>query len=383
MHASAATKAERIDYAALAASFDQGIESTLRGFRPPDAPEWLDGWVDDEDQVRSILNIFEAAAVAGIRELEVAITGPLAESIDRDRLERTLASVGEFQVVDARDGIELYMRLGDGAISGHVSDALAGHLRKAPSTPFEEPSELLDRSFDVGPYERSIASLLKDCPHRGELGRVANQTLIVATEQDARLSVLVDANHIVRKAAHEGGDDMQRALLEALCGLIEGRPLLDSAYHAAQYLDEQLRDKHAARAVPGIAAPHNSHPALGMVERLARTLLDDYRSSQGYHEILSCYDVGPGNDWRSLADDERMERVQAVLDAAAPDLGLPRVLCTAAPANGDVALSFEEQILSEHGDLLRRLEERIKEQIDPMLYIHLEEMKDGNRLRRL
>jgi hypothetical protein len=383
MHASSAARTERIDYAALAESFDQGIESTLRGFRPPDAPEWLDGWVDDEDQVRSILNIFEAAAVAGLRELEVVITAPLAESIDRVRLEETLASVGEFRVARVGDGIEVFMRLGDGAVSGHVSDATSGHLRRAPPARLKEPRDLLERSFDVGPYEQSIAHLLENCTHRGELRPVAGQARIVAREQGVTLSVLVDASHIVREAAHEGGDDTQRALLEALCGLIEGRPLLDSAYHATQFLDERLRDKRTSRAAPGISTPQSSHPALGLMEHLTRALLEDYRSSRGYQEVLSDYDAGPGNRWRSLADDERRKRVQDVLDDAAPELGLPRGVCTAAPEDGDVALSFEEQILSEHGDRLRRLEERIKEHLDPMLYIHLEELKDRNQLRRL
>ena len=84
----------KIDYEKMAADYDNGLFTRLRSFGP--AADFLETWVPDADDIKSICNMLDAAAVAGRRDMAIFIGRQTAESIDQGRL---LKAAGDFGAV--------------------------------------------------------------------------------------------------------------------------------------------------------------------------------------------------------------------------------------------------------------------------------------------
>jgi hypothetical protein len=86
------SEALTLDYDALARAYLDNLHTALRNFSQ--GPEFLDGWAHDEDHVRSLVNMFEAARDAGLAELEVKVADGTLASLDRTSLESELRTLG-------------------------------------------------------------------------------------------------------------------------------------------------------------------------------------------------------------------------------------------------------------------------------------------------
>ena len=73
-----------IDYDDLMAAYQADLVDTLRGFGAQS--ELLELWVPDEDPVRSLANMVDAAAAAGAERLSVRVGPATAPAIDRAAL---------------------------------------------------------------------------------------------------------------------------------------------------------------------------------------------------------------------------------------------------------------------------------------------------------
>ena len=90
----------RVDYDAVVAGYEQGLQTQLRGFRP--AHDFLETWVHDADPVRSILNMVESAGLSGARDIDIWIGPETSRRVDGKRLEAVTSQVGKVTVL-ARD----------------------------------------------------------------------------------------------------------------------------------------------------------------------------------------------------------------------------------------------------------------------------------------
>ncbi|HLH87348.1 MAG TPA: hypothetical protein VKX28_02715 [Xanthobacteraceae bacterium] len=86
---------EVLDYERLVADFEVKLLTQLRNFGS-DA-EYLETWVPDEDPVKSILNMVEAAEAAGRSELAVRIA---ASTMPPDRVRDLAAEIGSLGRID-------------------------------------------------------------------------------------------------------------------------------------------------------------------------------------------------------------------------------------------------------------------------------------------
>jgi hypothetical protein len=86
---------EVLDYERLVADFEAKLVTQLRNFGS-DA-DYLETWVPDEDPVKSILNMVEAAEAAGRSEFAVCIA---ASTMPSDRIGDLAAQVGSLGQVD-------------------------------------------------------------------------------------------------------------------------------------------------------------------------------------------------------------------------------------------------------------------------------------------
>ena len=76
---------ETLVYDALARAYREGLVTRLRGFQV--GPEFLDAWVDDEDAVKAVFDVFDAARAHGLPGLRVTLEAATAERFDRARFE--------------------------------------------------------------------------------------------------------------------------------------------------------------------------------------------------------------------------------------------------------------------------------------------------------
>ena len=95
----------RVDYDAVVAGYEQGLQTQLRGFRP--AHDFLETWVHDADPVRSILNMVEAAELSGAKDLDIWIGPETAGKVDGKRLAALTSQVGKVTVQALDAGLML------------------------------------------------------------------------------------------------------------------------------------------------------------------------------------------------------------------------------------------------------------------------------------
>jgi len=92
-----------IDYDKLVADYQAGLFTELRGFGP--GAGFLETWVPDEDPVRSLLNMVEAAESFGQEAFSVAIGGATARRVDVAALGALVGALGTVRVEPRGDGL--------------------------------------------------------------------------------------------------------------------------------------------------------------------------------------------------------------------------------------------------------------------------------------
>jgi hypothetical protein len=101
-----------LDYENLTADFNQKLVTQLRGHSADN--QYLETWVPDEDPVKSILNMVEAALSSGLEALRVRIATSTLNETQRDALLAELEAVAKARLVDEGSDYELVV---DGAKS--------------------------------------------------------------------------------------------------------------------------------------------------------------------------------------------------------------------------------------------------------------------------
>ncbi|MGH9329193.1 MAG: hypothetical protein ACRD09_02020 [Vicinamibacterales bacterium] len=91
-----------VDYDALAGAYVDNLHTALRNFSQ--GPAFLEGWAHDEDHVRSLVNMFEAARDAGLAGLEVKVGPGTLARLDRGGLEVQLRELGRLRTRPEADG---------------------------------------------------------------------------------------------------------------------------------------------------------------------------------------------------------------------------------------------------------------------------------------
>jgi hypothetical protein len=86
-----------LNYEALVANFESKLLTQLRSFGA-DA-EYLEMWVPDQDPVKSILNMVEAAESFGQREVAIRVA---AKTLPANRVDVLVAEVGNLACVDVQ-----------------------------------------------------------------------------------------------------------------------------------------------------------------------------------------------------------------------------------------------------------------------------------------
>jgi len=379
-----------IDYDRLVADYEQGLVDRLRGFEAGDAP-FLQLWVPDEDPVRSLCNILDAAATEGETTISIAIGADTAASLDADALRAAASEYGTVTLDANGAGYRL-------AVTGLTTPTHRQTPGIRRTTVLRTPAEPVpDRAApDAGEsdegigehYTAAVAAAAKTLDHAGDPGEAVGLVRIQGADGPARLILLVDpADHTVRRAGHTGANDaVDSALFDRLCALIEGEPLQEASDHGVIRLERALRDPAAGRPVAGVVTPIAGDPRFARPQRLIRAALADYRRRTGYTAIANEHDAGPSAEWRALTDVERLQRLRKAIAEIAADHGLPadEIEVAAIEFSVRVVVRFHGSLAaSDRQHHMMVLEAGIKQKVDARLELYQVELKDTNVIRRL
>lgn len=386
----------KIDYERLVEDYKKSLTTVLRGFKA--GAEFLETWVHDEDDVQSILNILEAAESGGVEGISVYIGPNTLSNLDSIRLKEFATRVGTVETEVNGEGINLNVSFTG---SNRPTRELVGEPRirvQSKSKPIQEgvQSNLGERTRAFAPtpgysgsvhpvYREGLRKASQFRLHEGLLHREFGVELLRASHEDVLLMVLIEPEHpagTVKKARYQGPvSDIQRGLLEVLCRIMEGKPILECSDHAAIYLEHELRDHSQPPPVPGIITPENADPVFAVPTLLVRNLMAEYRQRTGFAATVNFYESLPSAQWQALSEDERIRRVKIALDhhqagrgmEVASLEGLKRIV---------VKFSGEHDSSTKQRQLIQ-VENYIKSTIDPALQLYMLPKLDQNKIRRI
>ena len=320
----------------------------------------LDTWVPDDDPVRSLSNLVEAAQLCGSDSISVRVANKIIEHQAAALLKEKLASLGE---------------VGCRAEPGAVVFTIA-HLQETASFRSVRPI-----------YQQRLRARFANLRFKRELRVRENQIPLRATEEHCTLAWAVQTDaHVITDAVFDGtARGPMLAALDAFCEILVGLPVLEARDHAIIRLEFSLRDPRQRHPIAGIVLPQNADPLFRLPSSLANRLFNDYLTSTGYRPAANFFDPGPRAAWAALSPAQREARVTAALAAHGAVLGLKNgevqvVDCNHAYA---VTVRFGDQLpISAKRSLALALERLVREHCDPRLEVFCEEKKDLSKLRR-
>ncbi len=385
-----------VDYDDVMSRYQDSLNTMLRGFRG--GARFLENWVHDPEHSKSILNMIEAARTDGLGDVTILLGAPTLAAVDLGHLRSLAAPLGAVETTPSGTSLAFkvtFAGAGDTATSGGAEAyARAQRAREERDARLKADAARAAAAAGTGDtlpaiYVAGVRRLQEqEHRHEGTLpAATAEQLALEVRAAGARLAVLVTtADHTVRVARHDGGDDpTRRALLEGLCGILEEKPLLEDANHAVIRLEYGLRERGQPRPVAGILSPEST-PAFRGLAAMVRDLLAQYRMHTGFAEVSNRWDLPPALAWREATHGQRLQTLQTALDRLAPGLGLAAgdIACTRLDKNTRVTVELRvEMPPAKKPLLLRALEVELKRTVEPTLHVYQEEMHDKNKLRRL
>jgi hypothetical protein len=384
------TSFDVIDYEALVDTYRRRLITILRAFRPGDsAHTFLETWVPDEDDAKSIDGIFEAAFSSGLPELTLRVGPSTLVRVSEGEL-RSLAE-RRGVVESTHQGETLLLRvLRPKRGSASAAAAPAPASPRAPEARRSSAKQGAPAPRDAGgggvsaAYDAALAAL-DPRPHEGDI-TVDGAVQLAVSHGDAVLDVWVDTAQRVASARHRGGSLETRALLEAACEAIEGLPLREVADHGGHHLELALRGRGEPRLVPGILSPANADPRVAAAVRTLRSLVHQFSTRVAPVAVRSDFVPPVSQRWATASPADRESMTKAALASIALALGFGNGAIELAHIQGDrrIVVSFSPEVpVARRPALLFDIERGLKSSVEDGLSVYMEEMTDKNRLRRL
>ena len=165
-------------------------------------------------------------------------------------------------------------------------------------------------------YRKKLMEWEDNIQHEYTLTNDDVHVLIHAKHQNITLFALLDGRqHRLRQASFAGtASAIEKALLEALCHLMEGLPIQEIYDHGLLKLEYALRDHEQPLPVSGIINRFNFAPLFQLPQHLIWQLFQKYCEQTGYQGQLNYFDYPPSQDWLKWDEAQRIQKVQGVLD---------------------------------------------------------------------
>lgn len=360
-----------IHYNELVQEYHAGINNILRGFKPQ--YEFLEMWVPDSDDSKSILNLFDAAKIAGEDKVSLFVDKNSIDGMDFSAFTDEAKKLGQLDSKKSEGGFILELRYEE---ISRKQDSKKTNKPMTVDNFYPLYREKLKNFLGVSRYEGSVAG--------GDNGGV----LIRSSKDGVSLFAEVDtANHRIKRVSYAGvTNEVHRSLMECLCQIIEGKPIQEVSDHGVMRLEFSLRDFNQPRLVPGIITVFNMPEEFQWLNELTHDLLKMYRKNSTYEKTANFYDPPAGEKWRSLAAPERQTYLQEQINKLLASMAIRDVIVRVT----DIAKGVKAYILLE-GDInasakpvfMRDLEAAVHRHIDARIELYMEEIKDKNDKREI
>lgn len=368
---------EPLDYEALVADYTTGLVDRLRGFGP--AADGLALWVPDEDPLVGLRNLWDAAACAGLGELAVRLGPTSLAQLDADSLLAMAARFGVATLRPCNGGMMVEVDALHPATSLPESTSIAMSFAPVGIT----RTETVERERLPACYREAVQRAAMSATHDVPVLEDDRWLWIEGYDDGVSLTLAVDPGSL--RVVHAGfagaTDHVEFGVLEALCTIVEGLPVVEAADHGVIRLEDKLREGRAP--VDGIVTPRAVAGAFDRPHALLRDALTELRALVPGLERTSSYDAGPAPGWRVLDRAERHAEVERVLGAFTLAHGLEPDSFALVAIEFDVRLVFRAAPHPRLAALTMTLERTIRGEIDARLEVYLEEIRDRNKLRRL
>lgn len=351
---------ERIDYLALVDEYNTSLTNVLRGFRPKF--EFLELWVPDEDHVKSILNLVDAAQDSDYFNIEVYLDNNLLSEIQINHLINELESLGV--VISKGDsGILLII---------NASDA-------------KSKQELSDLSGNNGIfYASGLKHFLSNAQYEGSLSESNEYLLLHANQDGCNLFLLVDSKYIIQMAKYSGAThDDERAILEATCSVIINRHMEEVHDYGVLMIENTLRENQFKPPVKGIVNVFNLNSLFNLPKVLIHSIFKQF-IERSHYQIGQFYSGRlPTHAWLGHSDEHRKKIIRESIQQYFFEY---HKILTLNYIENDIKVHFvlnSNLSLPEEGALILRLEKSLREYVDPSLQVYLEPHRDDNKIREL
>ena len=342
-------------YDKLVNDYVENLHTNLRNFKQ--GPDFLDTWVHDEDHTKSIFGVFESAAEAKLNDLTLVVSSSIAKGLNVPCIETETKKIGKLTIVSGGSETTLSMEFFASKGSFQILEI----------------------------YKKAIKEASLNVCHEKTLSTPAGaQSVHSVTLHGITLSCLVNSAHEILDVSHQGATELNRVLLDVLCGLIMGRSIQEASDHGVLRLEFKLRDKSALIGTPvkGIITCDNTDPAFRVPQDLIRTLYKKYLENTNVSFGRNFWDERPSAHWLSLSTEEKIARVEGCLSAALKEYGLQEVGTVVVGIKDDVRVVLsvvQDPHRPSVGNYLIKLERVLKERLESRLEIQLESLSDRNK----
>jgi hypothetical protein len=398
--------AEPVDYDNLVDMFHRALIHTLRKHSVADS--FLDFWVPDADPVLGIAGMVDSARIAGRTEIAIRFRRTTVAPERLPELERSLSMCCTPTLTTQGDSVLLkasnmkQTATADAAQGGHGPKPTYWHAGATPegSDPNEHSSHRWDSAElpefgDVHPHFRpGLHVALGSLSHEGDAA-APNGGLIRVTGREGSTTLTLDVDpksHTVRAARHTGATKpSERAILDLFCKAAEQLPIQEVADHIGLKILDLLVDPDKPVPIKGVLLPVNAGTPFMLPPRLARRAYDSYREQTGAVQDTNFYCPPPASEWQALSPDQRRDKVDYALRAFLQseglypdDMGLLRVDKNKYGFPVRVTVGFSDRVpTADKPSLMRKLEQRLRRDVEPEVDLIADRAKDTSPLRRL
>lgn len=347
-----------LDYDKLVEAYTTNLDVTLRGFKP--AEEMLDTWVPDDDAMRSLSSLVEAAQLCRSDSVAVRVSKKTLADLSTETVKEKLGTFGEVTVTEEKDAVIF-------AVSSLQETASFRSVRPI--------------------YQQRLRARLGNIRFKRPLRNEGTQIPLRATEEGYSLALAINTeNHVIADAVFDAkARGPMQAALDVLCEILIGLPIQEARDHAIIRLEFALRDPEQTHPVSGIVLPRNADPVFRVPWIMVKRLFDDYRTSTQYQPKMNFFDPGPKQAWAALPHDERAKQVTAAISSYGPAMGIAadevHVVECKRPYAVTIQFNGNLSIPAKRSTALK-LERLVRKECDPRLEVFCEEKKDLSKLRR-
>jgi hypothetical protein len=348
----------------------------------------------------------DSARIAGLADIAIRFRRTTVPPERFAELERTLSVCCTPVLVAEGDSILLRvsnMKPTATADAGHASRGQKPSYWQAAQSSQQADEQITGRwgatefpEFgDVHPHFRpQLQAALGSLTREGERAAAgANLIRVTGREGAIALTLDVDPNsHTVQAASHSGAVKVsERAILDLFCKAAEQLPIQEVADHTGLKVLDSLVDPDQPVPINGVLLPVNAGAPFMLPPRLARQAYNAYQQQTGAPLGTNFYYPPPAPQWQALSTEQRREKVEYGLRAFLQSEELyPDDMVTLRIEKNKygypvrVIVGFSERVpVAKKPSLMRKLEQRLRRDVEAELDLVADRAKDTSPLRRL